>query len=69
MIKLKFPDGQMREFPDGVSGLDVAKDISPSLAKAALAIEIDGELLDLTREIEQGGSLRIITIRDEEGLS
>ncbi|MBL4616656.1 MAG: threonine--tRNA ligase [Robiginitomaculum sp.] len=68
MIKLKFPDGQMREFPDGVSGLDVAKDISPSLAKAALAIEIDGELLDLTREIEQGGSLRIITIRDEEGL-
>jgi threonyl-tRNA synthetase len=68
MITLDFPDGNKRQFPDGVTGFEVAKDISTSLAKAALAIELDGELRDLNREIEKNGTLRIITIRDEEGL-
>lgn len=68
MIELTFPDGNIRQFPDKISGYDVAHDISPSLAKAALAIELDGELRDLHREIETNGLLRIITLRDEEGL-
>ena len=68
MIELEFPDGAKRAYESGVSGLDVAADISPSLAKAALAIELDGALRDLKRPLEQGGKVRIITARDEEGL-
>ncbi len=68
MIEIIFPDGNTRQFPKGVTGLDIAADISPSLAKAALAIELDGQLRDLSREITQNAHARIITIRDEEGL-
>jgi len=68
MIKLDFPDGNSREYPDDVTGYGVAADISISLAKSALAIELDGELRDLNRKIEHNGHIRIITLRDEEGL-
>ncbi len=68
MIELEFPDGAKRTFEDGVSGFDVATDIAPSLARAALAVELDGEVRDLKRPIEHGGKVRIITARDAEGL-
>ena len=68
MIDLEFPDGSHRQFDNGASGLDVAAGIAPSLAKAALAIELDEVLLDLNRPLEHGGKVRIITARDEEGL-
>ncbi|PHS24730.1 MAG: threonine--tRNA ligase [Robiginitomaculum sp.] len=68
MIDLEFPDGSHRQFEDGVTGMDVAMDISPGLAKQAFAISLNGELRDLGREIEKNGTLRIITARDEEGL-
>ncbi len=68
MIDLEFPDGSHRQFEDGVTGLDVAMDISPGLAKQAFAITLNGELRDLNREIEQDGTVRIITARDPEGL-
>src|SRR5258707_266744 len=47
MVKLTFPDGASRDFPDGISGLDVAKGISPSLAKRTVAMAVDGALADL----------------------
>jgi len=61
MIELEFPDGARREYPDGSSGYDVAHAISPSLAKRALLIKLDGKLLDVGRPLEGGGKFEIVT--------
>ena len=61
MIDLVFPDGAHREYPDGSSGYDVAHAISPSLAKRALLIKLDGQLLDVNRPLEKGGKFEIVT--------
>jgi threonyl-tRNA synthetase len=68
MIELRFPDGAAREFPDGITGRDVAASISKSLEKKALLIELDGDLLDLGRPLEHGGALRIVTRDSPEAL-
>ena len=68
MIELKFPDGKIGRFPKGVTGGEVAASISPSLAKKALVVELDGRLLDLARPLDAGGSIRIITRDDPEAL-
>src|SRR6478735_9212421 len=47
MVALTFPDGARREFPDGITGLDVAKSISPTLAKRTVAMALDGQVVDL----------------------
>ena len=54
MIELKFPDGAQREYPEGSTGYDVAHAISPSLAKRAVLVKLDGELRDLKRPLESG---------------
>ncbi|HLO76760.1 MAG TPA: TGS domain-containing protein, partial [Magnetospirillum sp.] len=64
MVAITLPDGSVREYPGPVSGLDVAKDIGPGLAKAALAIRIDGELKDLTTTLDTDTRLAIITAKD-----
>ena len=64
MIELKFPDGASREYPDGATGRDVAASISPSLAKRAALVEINGEQWDLDRPLESGGAFRLI-MRDD----
>jgi threonyl-tRNA synthetase len=68
MIELKFPDGQKRSFADGVTGREVARSISPSLAKKALLVKIDGDLLDLARPLEKGGAVEIVTRDSPEAL-
>jgi len=68
MIDLTFPDGQSRVFPDGVTGRDVAAAISPSLAKKALLVKLDGRLLDLARPLERGGAIEIVTRDSPEAL-
>ena len=68
MIELKFPDGQLRPFDDGVTGADVAASISPSLAKKALLVKLDGQLLDLARPLERGGAVQIVTRDSPEAL-
>ena len=60
MIDLIFPDGSSRQFPEGSSGRDVAASISPSLAKRAVLIKLDGRLLDLERPLEHGGRIEIL---------
>lgn len=60
-IKVTFPDGAAREFSCGVSGAEIAKSISISLAKVALAIRVNGELRDLSRTIEEDAKIEIIT--------
>lgn len=67
MIQVTFPDGSVSEFESGVSGLEVAKSISEGLARAALAIEVDGKMLDLTTTLTQDAKIRIITFKDPEG--
>ena len=60
MIDLKFPDGAVRQYPADATGRDVATSISPSLAKKAALIELDGKLLDLDAPVGKSGALRII---------
>ena len=68
MIELVFPDGARREYPAGSTARDVAASIAPSLAKRAVLAELDGELRDLNRELEKGGSFRLIMRDDPEAL-
>lgn len=64
----EFPDGSEKDFPQGTTGEDIAGSISPGLRRQALAVKVDGELLDLTRPLEAGGKIEIVTYRDEEGI-
>lgn len=67
MIKIKFPDGSVKEFESGVTGLDIAKSISPKLAKEVLAVSVNGEVRDLTRPITEDSEIKLHTWDDEEG--
>jgi threonyl-tRNA synthetase len=62
-MRFELPDGTPIELPDGATGHDVAQAIGPGLARAALAIKLDGETLDLARELPHGGRVEIITDR------
>jgi len=68
MIDLIFPDGNSRQYEDGVTALDVARSIAPSLARRAVLAELDGELRDINRVIEKGGTFRLIMRDDPEAL-
>jgi threonyl-tRNA synthetase len=68
MIDLKFPDGRLRSFEDGVTGRAVAASISPSLEKKALLAKLDGQLLDLDRPLPHGGAIEIVTRDAPEAL-
>ena len=68
MPVVTLPDGSTREFDQAVSVHDVAADIGPGLAKAALAGRVDGELVDTSYLIEQDSALAIVTSRDEDAL-
>jgi len=68
MPVITLPDGSRKQFKHSVTVMDVAADIGPGLAKAALAGEVDGELRDASHCIENDATLRIITSRDAEGL-
>jgi len=68
MPVITLPDGSTRPFDGAVRGTTVAASIGPGLAKAALAMEVDGRLVDLSAEIEADARLRFITRRDPEAL-
>ena len=65
---INLPDGNKIEFPNKVTGIEIAEKISKSLAKQALIMSVDGELKDLTYAIEKNSSVKIITHRDSDGL-
>ncbi|MBW3015661.1 threonine--tRNA ligase [Candidatus Woesearchaeota archaeon] len=67
MVKIEFPDGSKKEFKNP-TGIDIAKAVSEGLARAALAIEVDGKLQDLNQEIKKDAKIRIITWKDPEGV-
>jgi len=66
-ISVTLPDGSQREVPAGSSGLDVASAIGSRLAKAAIAAVVNGELVDLGREVAHGDSVSIVTTNSAEG--
>ncbi|PJK00246.1 threonine--tRNA ligase [Lysobacteraceae bacterium NML03-0222] len=68
MIKITLPDGSQREFAQPVSVMEVAANIGAGLAKATIAGEVDGRLVDASDVIEADARLRIITAKDPEGV-
>ncbi len=68
MVALTFPDGARREYPAKITGLDVAKGISPSLAKRTVAMALDGTVSDLADPIEQDAKIEFITRDDPRAL-
>ncbi len=68
-IRLTLPDGKVLELPKGSTAGDVASSIGPGLAKAALAAEVGGEVVDLMTPIEGDAEIRILTERDPEALA
>ena len=68
MVKLTLPDGQIREYNGFISGANVANDIGPGLAKAALAVRVNDEMKDLSSIIEKDCKFSIVTAKDEDAL-
>lgn len=67
-IRLTLPDGSVRELPRGTTGLALAQSIGPGLARAALAIRVNGQIRDLNRPIEDDAAVAILTERDVDAL-
>ncbi len=65
-IDITLPDGSVRQYSPGVTGLDIAGDISKSLAKAAISWTVDGEHCDLSRELESDSTVAIHTMKDDD---
>ena len=70
MLKVKLPDGSVREYNNRVRPIDVAADIGPGLAKATIAAEVDGQTVDSVTPLPSDGevSLRLLTKKDPEAL-
>ena len=69
MIKISFPDGAVREYNEGSSALDIAKSISEGLARKVIAANVNGEVWDATRPINNDASLKLLTWTDDDGKS
>jgi threonyl-tRNA synthetase len=67
-MNITLPDGSIKELPKGSTGLDLAASIGPGLAKAALAVVVNGDQKDLSDSINEDAEVSIITINSDEGL-
>ncbi|MDA3911809.1 MAG: threonine--tRNA ligase [Bacteroidales bacterium] len=67
MIKITLPDNSVREYPNALTGMDIAKDISPRLAKEVLSITVNNEIWDLTRTINTDAHIKLHKFDDQEG--
>ena len=67
MIKITFPDGSVREYESGVTGLQIAESISPRLAQEVLACGVNGETVELNRPITEDAAVKLYKWEDEEG--
>ena len=68
MIKITLPDNSVREFDNHITGLELAASIGAGLARASLAMKVDGELMDLSCVIDRDSTVQIITGKSPEGL-
>ncbi len=69
MIKITLPDGSVREYEKGTSSLDIAKSISEGLARKVLAAEINGQVWDATRPLNEDATVKLLTWNDAGGKS
>ena len=67
MIKITFPDGSVREYEQGVTGLQIAESISPALARNVVSCGVNGEIVELNRPIEEDSTIALYKFEDEEG--
>ncbi len=67
MIKITFPDGTVRKYEQGVTGLQIAESISPALARNVLACGVNGETVELNRPINEDANVTLYKWEDEEG--
>lgn len=67
MIKITFPDGNIREYQSGVTSMEIAKSISEGLARKILSAEVNGEVWDLSRPILTDATIKLLTWEDEKG--
>lgn len=67
MIKITFPDGSIREYEKGITGLEIAKSISPALARDVLSIGVNGITTELNRPINEDATIELYKWEDEEG--
>ncbi|UUZ79704.1 TGS domain-containing protein [Paenibacillus sp. P26] len=67
-VKLAFPDGKVREYDQGTTVEQVAGSISPGLKKMGAAGKLNGQIVDLSRPIEEDASIEIVTLESPEGL-
>src|SRR5215831_1132276 len=68
MVALTFPDGARREYPNGVTGIEIAKGIAPSLARRSVAMALDGKVADLADPIERDAKIEFLTREDPRAL-
>ena len=68
MVKITLPDGSILEVQNSTTAQQIAEKLSPKLAKQAIAVQIDGQIVDLNTPINTDTSLKIITSKDPEGL-
>ena len=67
MIKIKFPDNSSREYKKGTTAIEIAKDISPGLAKNVLSVNFDGEIIEASTKIHTNGKIKFYTWQNKEG--
>ena len=67
MVKITFPDGSVREYEKGVTGLQIAESISPALARNVVSCGVNGEIVELNRPIEEDSTIALYKFEDEEG--
>ena len=67
MVKITFPDGSVREYENGVTGLQIAESISPALARNVVACGVNGETTELNRPINEDAKIALYRFEDEEG--
>ncbi|PVY40799.1 threonine--tRNA ligase [Pontibacter virosus] len=67
MINITLPDGSVRQYPKGVTGLEIATSISEGLARNVLAVKVNGSVWDLSRPIEEDASVQLLTWNDDLG--
>ncbi|WP_210464979.1 threonine--tRNA ligase [Rufibacter roseolus] len=67
MINITLPDGSVREYQEGVTGIEIAASISEGLARNVLAVKVNGQVWDLTRPITEDANIQLLTWNDDEG--
>ncbi len=67
MVKITFPDGTVREYEQGVTGLQIAESISPALARNVVSCGVNGETVELNRPINEDATIALYKFEDEEG--